>query len=49
MSRIIDSKSTICERAMQDLYKGRPDAHSGANGMSVEQVIRAAILIKEKE
>jgi len=45
ISRIIDSKSTICEHVMQDLCIGRPvTVQSGANGMTAEQVLRAAIV-----
>lgn len=44
ISRIIDNNSTICERVMQDLCKGRPASRRGANGMSAEQVLRAAIV-----
>jgi len=45
ISHIIDSKPTICEHVMQDLCKGRPaTGHSGANGMTAEQVLRAAIV-----
>jgi len=44
INRIIDSKPTICEHVMQDLCKGRPaNVKSGANGMTAEQVLRAAI------
>jgi IS5 family transposase len=45
ISRIIDSKPTICDHVMQDLYKCCPDTvRSGANGMTAEQVLRAAIV-----
>src|SRR5210317_1771869 len=45
ISRIIDQKSTICDRVMQDLYKGHPaPARSGANGMTAEQILLAAIV-----
>lgn len=45
ISRIINSKPTICEHVMQDLCKGRPSTvKSGANGMTAEQVLRAAIV-----
>ena len=45
ISQIIDSKPTICDYVMQDLCKGRPSTgHSGANGMTAEQVLRAAIV-----
>ena len=45
ISRIIDSKPIICEYVMQDLCKGRPaTVKSGANGMTADQVLRAAIV-----
>ena len=45
ISQIIDSKPTICDFVMQDLCNGRPSTgHSGANGMTAEQVLRAAIV-----
>ena len=45
ISRIIDSKPIISEHVMQDLCKGRPATlKSGANGMTAEQVLRAAIV-----
>jgi IS5 family transposase len=45
ISRIIDSKPTICDHVMQDLCKGRSaTVKSGANGMTAEQVLRAAIV-----
>jgi len=45
ISRIIDNKPIICEYVMQDLCKGRPaTVKSGANGMTAEQVLRAAIV-----
>ena len=45
ISQIIDSKPTICDHVMQDLCKGRPaTVQSGANGMTAEQVLRAAIV-----
>ncbi len=45
ISCIITSKPTICDHVMQDLCKGRPaTVHSGANGMTAEQVLRAAIV-----
>jgi IS5 family transposase len=45
ISRIIDSKPTICERVLQDLQRhGKPRHRSGAKAMSAEQVLRAAIV-----
>ena len=45
ISQIIDGKPTICEYVMQDLCKGCPaTVKSGANGMTAEQVLRAAIV-----
>lgn len=45
ISRIIDNTPTICDHVMQDLCKGKTDSvPSGANGMTAEQVLRAAIV-----
>lgn len=45
ISRVIDQKPTIYDYVMQDLYKDRPaPAKSGANGMTAEQILRAAIV-----
>ena len=45
ISRIIDSKPTICERVLQDLQRhGKPRHRCGAKAMSAEQVLRAAIV-----
>ena len=45
ISNIIDANSTIYERVLQDLNKGKNVAHrKGANGMSAEQVLRCAIV-----
>jgi IS5 family transposase len=45
ISNIIDTNSTICERVLQDLNKGKNIAHrKGANGMSADQVLRSAIV-----
>jgi IS5 family transposase len=45
ISKIIDANSTICERVLQDLIRGKNVAHrQGAHGMSAEQVLRAAIV-----
>jgi IS5 family transposase len=45
ISNIIDANSTICDRVLQDLNKGKNVAHrKGANGMSADQVLRSAIV-----
>jgi IS5 family transposase len=45
ISTIIDANPTICDRVLQDLNRGKNIAHrKGANGMSAEQVLRAAIV-----
>ena len=45
ISNIIDTNSTICERVLQDLNKGKNIAHrKGAIGMSADQVLRSAIV-----
>jgi IS5 family transposase len=45
ISNIIDTNSTICERVLQDLNKGKNIAHrKGASGMSADQVLRSAIV-----
>ena len=45
ISRILDANPTICNLAMQDLSKGRKKVRrSGANGMTADQVVRAAIV-----
>jgi len=44
ISRIINGKPTICNHVMQDLCKGHPTVRSGAQGMSADQVLRAAIV-----
>jgi transposase, IS5 family len=45
ISNIIDANSTIYERVLQDLNKGKNGTHrKGANGMSAEQVLRCAIV-----
>jgi IS5 family transposase len=45
ISRIIRSKPIICEHVLQDLSNSRPiTTKSGANGMSADQVLRAAIV-----
>ena len=43
ISNIIDANFIICERALQDLNKGKNVVHrKSANGMSAEQVLRCA-------
>jgi IS5 family transposase len=45
ISTIIDANPIICDRVLQDLNRGKNVAHrQGANGMSAEQVLRAAIV-----
>jgi IS5 family transposase len=45
ISNIIDANPIICERALQDLNRGKNVAHrKGADGMSAEQVLRSAIV-----
>ena len=45
ISRVIRSRPNICELVLQDLRKYRPTtATSGANGLSADQVLRAAIV-----
>jgi len=45
ISKIIRSKPTICEYVLQDLGKNRSiTSTGGANGMSADQVLRAAIV-----
>ena len=41
ISRILDANPIICDLAMQDICKG--EHNSGANGMTAEQTVRAAI------
>jgi len=44
ISRILEASPTISDLAMQDLCRGVGKCQSGANGMSAEQVVRAAII-----
>jgi len=45
ISRILDANPTICDLAMQDICKvGKGERKSGANGMTAEQAVRAAIV-----
>ncbi len=47
ISKIIDNTPTICKRVLQDLNKGKTIIRrTGANGMSADQVIRAAIVMR---
>lgn len=47
ISRIIDNTPTICEYVLQDLNKGKLfHRRSGAQGMSADQVLRAAIVLR---
>lgn len=48
ISQILDSLPTISEMVLQDLTRGVKNRHTGAEGMSAEQVVRAAI-IKQTE
>jgi IS5 family transposase len=44
ISRILDAEPTIAALVHQDLCQGRELSATGANGMSAEQVLRAAIV-----
>jgi IS5 family transposase len=44
ISRILDAEPTITPLVHQDLCRGRELSETGANGMSAEQVLRAAIV-----
>lgn len=44
ISRILDAEPTITALVHQDLCRGRELSETGANGMSAEQVLRAAIV-----
>ena len=47
ISGIIDSKPIICQLVLQDLCKGRSTgSRTGAKGMSAEQVLRAALVLR---
>jgi IS5 family transposase len=47
ISKIIDDTPTICDYVLQDLNKGKIiKRRTGANGMSADQVLRAAIVIR---
>ena len=44
ISRILDTQPIITELVHQDLCRGRQLTETGANGMSAEQLLRAAIV-----
>lgn len=44
INRILEASPTISDLAMQDLSPGAAKCRAGANGMSAEQVVRAAII-----
>jgi len=44
INRILEANPTISDLAMQDLSRGAAKCRAGANGMSAEQVVRAAII-----
>jgi IS5 family transposase len=45
ISRILDANPTICDLAMQDICKvNKGERKSGANGMTAEQAVRAAVV-----
>lgn len=47
ISIVLDSTPTICEYVLQDLNKGKIiKRRTGANGMTAEQVIRAAVVMR---
>jgi transposase, IS5 family len=47
ISNIIDSTPTVCERVLQDLNRGKVfKRRTGACGMSAEQILRAAIVMR---
>ena len=48
ISKMLDSLPIITEMVLQDLTRGVKNRHTGAEGMSAEQVLRAAI-IKQTE
>ena len=48
ISKILDSIPTITDTVLQDLTDGVKNRHCGAQGMSAEQALRAAI-IKQTE
>jgi len=47
ISRIIDNTPTICDYVLQDLNRGKTfHRRTGAQGMSADQVLRAAIVLR---
>jgi len=48
IGKILDSIPTIADMVLQDLAHGVKDRNTGAEGMSAEQALRAAI-IKQTE
>ena len=47
ISRIIDNTPTICKYVLQDLNRGKTfHRRTGAQGMSADQILRAAIVIR---
>jgi IS5 family transposase len=49
VSRILDDNPTISDLVLQDLTRGIKNRNSGAEGMSAEQVVRAAIIKQTEE
>ena len=49
ISCILDKNPTIYDLAMQDLSPNGQKTKKGANGMTAEQVVRAAIVFSENE
>ena len=47
ISKIIDNTPTICDYVLQDLNRGKIiKRRTGANGMSADQILRAAIVMR---
>lgn len=49
ISRILDDNPTIYDLVLQDLTRGVKNRNAGAEGMSAEQVVRAAIIKQTEE
>ena len=49
ISRILDDNPTIYDLVLQDLIRGVKNRNTGAEGMSAEQVVRAAIIKQTEE
>jgi len=48
ISEIIDDTPTICEHVMNDVNKGKIfKRKTGARGMSADQILRAAIIMRK--